>query len=483
MAARLKGRQRPSYQLTPRHTDSYGPDAAALAEGYGMPPDPWQRLILDGWMGTLKDGRWAAGDCGVSVPRQNGKNGVIEFLELYDTAILGLKILHTAHEVKTCRKHFLRMKNYFENARQYPELAAAVDYIRNTNGQEAIVLTNGGSIEFIARSKSSGRGFTVDILVCDEAQELTDEQMEAIQPATSSAPSGNPQTIYAGTPTPPSSPGTVFERIRRTARTVKPKRTCWYEWGVEEIGDIHDRTRWAQANPSLGIRLVETVIESEVSKFTPEGFARERLGWWDESQSNATEINPDDWAACKTDHPCQEGRNSFAVKFSPDGATASLVACVRPPKGSDLKPHIELIDVRSMRNGVMWLADFLEQRWRKTVGIVIDGRVGAPTLVQMLKDQGVSSRVIVTPTSRQVADAVSMFEQAINDHRLTHFDQPGLNDAAAHAKHRKIGDGYGYEPGDQNTDVMPLEAAALAYWNQKTSRRDPDRKQRMVRLA
>lgn len=277
MAARLKGRQQPSYQLTPRHTDSYGPDAAALAEGYGMPPDPWQRLILDGWMGTLKDGRWAAGDCGVSVPRQNGKNGVIEFLELYDTAILGLKILHTAHEVKTCRKHFLRMKNYFENARQYPELAAAVDYIRNTNGQEAIVLTNGGSIEFIARSKSSGRGFTVDILVCDEAQELTDEQMEAIQPATSSAPSGNPQTIYAGTPTPPSSPGTVFERIRRTARTVKPKRTCWYEWGVEEIGDIHDPTRWAQANPSLGIRLVETVIESEVSKFTPEGFARERL--------------------------------------------------------------------------------------------------------------------------------------------------------------------------------------------------------------
>ena len=60
MAARLKGRQQPSYQLTPRHTDSYGPDAAALAEGYGMPPDPWQRLILDGWMGTLKDGRWAA---------------------------------------------------------------------------------------------------------------------------------------------------------------------------------------------------------------------------------------------------------------------------------------------------------------------------------------------------------------------------------------------------------------------------------------
>ena len=36
----------------------------------------------------------------------------------------------------------------------------------------------GGAIEFIARSRGSGRGFTVDDLVCDEAQELTDEQLD-----------------------------------------------------------------------------------------------------------------------------------------------------------------------------------------------------------------------------------------------------------------------------------------------------------------
>lgn len=34
--------------------------------------------------------------------------------------------------------------------------------IRRTNGQEAIVLDNGGSVQFIARSRGSGRGFTVD---------------------------------------------------------------------------------------------------------------------------------------------------------------------------------------------------------------------------------------------------------------------------------------------------------------------------------
>ena len=168
------------------------------------------------------------------------------------------------------------MKYYFENARKFPELSELVTYIRATNGQEAIVLKNGGSIEFIARSKSSGRGFTVDVLVCDEAQELTDEQMEAIQPAISSAPSGNPLTIYTGTPTPPTSPGTVFARMRRNAHRDKPpKNLCWFEWAATEIGDVHDQQRWYQYNPSLGTRLLKSVVVSESEKMTPDGFARD----------------------------------------------------------------------------------------------------------------------------------------------------------------------------------------------------------------
>lgn len=174
--ARRRGVQEPSFALVPKHAQSEGGEACALAAGYDMKPDKWQRIVLEGWLATDSKLQWAASDCGCAVPRQNGKNAILEFTELYLSAIIGMKILHTAHEVKTCRKHFLRMKYYFENARKFPELSELVTYIRATNGQEAIVLKNGGSIEFIARSKSSGRGFTVDVLVCDEAQELTDEQ-------------------------------------------------------------------------------------------------------------------------------------------------------------------------------------------------------------------------------------------------------------------------------------------------------------------
>ena len=49
-----------------------------------------------------------------------------------------------------------------------------------------------------------------------------------------------------------------------------------------------------------------------------------------------------------------------------------------------------------------------------------------------------------------------------------------------HAKHRKIGDGFGYEPSMENVDVSPVEAVALAYWNVKTSKRHPGRRAKAV---
>jgi hypothetical protein len=70
---------------------------------------------------------------------------VIEIRELFGMVELGEKFLHTAHEVKTARKAFKRLKHFFgdkandPNAK-FPELNALVVEIRSTNGQEAILL-------------------------------------------------------------------------------------------------------------------------------------------------------------------------------------------------------------------------------------------------------------------------------------------------------------------------------------------------------
>ena len=171
----LLGRQEPRVRLEPKRSARFddGGDACFLASRYGLTPDPWQAMVVVSWLGRSSSNRLAAGRCGLAVPRQNGKNGILEVVELFKIVVQGRKVLHTAHEVKTARKAFVRLRSFFENGRRWPELAVLVREIRQTNGQEAIVLSNGGSVEFVARSRGSGRGFTVDDLVLDEAQELS----------------------------------------------------------------------------------------------------------------------------------------------------------------------------------------------------------------------------------------------------------------------------------------------------------------------
>ena len=109
---------------------------------------------------------------GLSIPRQNGKNLVLEVFEVYQMVVCGARILHTAHRVKTAKESFDRLVRYFKTE----PLASLVERIRYTNGEETIVLTNGGKIQFSARSRANTRGFAdIQIVVFDEAQDLTDE--------------------------------------------------------------------------------------------------------------------------------------------------------------------------------------------------------------------------------------------------------------------------------------------------------------------
>lgn len=179
----MKAVQKPRIDIHAPYKSTDGKECIYLTSAYGYVPDKWQELVLNRWLATDSKGAYLHRTCCLSVPRQNGKNAILEMIELYKTLVQGRKILHTAHEVKTCRKAFLRLKEFFEGGK-YPELEEEVVAMRSTNGQEAIIFKNEASIEFISRSKRSGRGFTVDDVILDEAQELEDEQMEAVHGAT-----------------------------------------------------------------------------------------------------------------------------------------------------------------------------------------------------------------------------------------------------------------------------------------------------------
>ena len=132
-----------------------------------------------------------------------------------------------------------------------------VERIRRTNGEEAIFLKNGGSIEFIARTNGTARGFDdIQLVVYDEAQELTDTQYDAIAYTLAASSTGERQILYMGTPPNERSAGTVFARVRKSVLDGGMRRMCWASWACEKLppkdctfDDIIDEIY--ESNPSM----------------------------------------------------------------------------------------------------------------------------------------------------------------------------------------------------------------------------------------
>ena len=271
----MTGAQTPRLQVEPMRAYSDGTLAAMLMEAYGRPMYDWQRLVVDCWLGRDADGNYNVLSGGLCTPRQNGKNVCLEAREFFGMVVRGEKILHTAHESVTAKKSWKRLAAMFEDKR-HPEVQKLVRYIRRTNGEEAITLENGGAIEYSTRTREKARGFDgVSLIVYDEAQELTDDQVEAIMAVASSSETGTRQILYTGTPPYPGCPGTVFRKRRQICTESPGEHDAWHEWSVaaEAVAEIRadDRTLWYMANPSLGFQLSEEFTAEEQRTMSADG--------------------------------------------------------------------------------------------------------------------------------------------------------------------------------------------------------------------
>lgn len=475
----MRGSQEPRIRVEPERVRTDGEDAAALYGAYASPLDPWQRLVLDCWLGMDAAGRYNVTSAGLSVPRQNGKNVDIEARELFGSVIRGERILHTAHQVKTSKKSFRRLVSIFQDKR-YPEIMELVRHIRFTNGEECIELENGGSVEYSARSRQAARGFDgISLVVFDEAQELTDDQIDAILPTLSASATGTRQIIYTGTPPYPSCPGTVFRRLREAALGEPGTHDAWHEWGVaaktiDEI-NISDRTLWAMTNPALGYHLTEEFTQTELSTMAPDGFARERLGWWSPTMDHEIEraIGEALWDSCASDAEKPEGKTAFGVKFSADGASVALCGAVIPAEGP---ARVSLLDVQNTGRGTAWLADWLNARYPRASCVVIDGRNGADVLVDKIAGTWRAKGSVIRPNGRDVCAAASTLVDMLSEKTVTWYrPQDALRESAVLCTRRPLFGGWAF--GGDNS--APIEAAALALWGAKTSKRNPDQKMRI----
>lgn len=467
--AKRRGNQKPRIDIY-RDGDIWLADKVIqLVEHYGIQLLPWEKAILYRWMAVELDesGKWVwvNPQCGLLVPRQNGKSELLICRIIGGMIFLGEALIYTAHSDKTVDEIKRRVQRFFYDAEEELRDMLTEEFDKEPKSLDYVELRNHGRCVFRTRTRTGGLGTTNDTLLLDEDQEESDAQQEALLPTISAGKSQNQQTIRAGTPPTSGSSGTVFLRIRKNVLDGKDTNMCWQEWSVETITDVNDEEAWYATNPSLGYHLMLSAVRNEANLMAIDSFNKMRLGWIAGVESKRA-ITDDQWNPLAVDKVLvPENPNLvYAVKFAPDGSGASLGVGVLMNDG---RIHVEIVERRPTSAGRSWLVRWLHERWRKCNKIIIDGASGTTLLVEeLVQMERRISKKILTPNVKEAGAAYAAFYDGIEQQTLTHFNQPVLNVSVRIVKKRDIGkDGmYGYASMNTDIPVDPTECAAFCYY-------------------
>lgn len=479
----LLGALRPRVESQPHSiTGTFGDVAAELMQRAGKPLEPWQIDGVDLMLSHRADGMWACFEYAEWVARQNGKGGIGEARALTAFFVLGEELVTwTAHEYKTAHEGFRRMKALIR------KLGVAVsetvvdfgDYqVKISNGNEESFerLDTGQRIIFIARSKSSGRGFTGDVVIIDEAFAYTLEQAEALGPTMAARP--NAQIIYLSSPPLTGDTGEIMFELKDRAEAGGDESLGYRDWGIQGFlddrakMDIDDHDLWSQANPALGLGrvTVETIgrLRRMLSAREGRGFAREVLGLWPRRLQGGGAINMAQWARLLDSLSRRTGDLALGVDIAPQRDYAAIG--MYGPRDDGLG-HWQIVDYRP---GTDWLvARMVElKNGLDPVGIGMGRATYVSLKAEMDKvglhpsenvDEPVRGDLAVLNAAEMTA-ATGQALDAVRQGTVRHIGQRELDAAAAGAKTRETGDTIVWSRKEAKADTCPLVTVSEARW-------------------
>jgi hypothetical protein len=461
----------PRIQLLPSGVvSSLGEQAAELVGNAGLALDDWQRAVLHGGLGVKADESWAADEVVLVCPRQNGKTALAAarlMLGLYR----GEQVLYTSHRVDSAGELFAHLVAL---VRASPELEPLLARIIFSNGREAIHLKNGGRCLFGTRSTSrTGRGFSLDAIVLDEAHYVSEESLVALG-FTGYARDRAPQRWYLSSAVDRDvhEHGLTMSRLRERAIQGDTTSLAYFEWsaavldadGLElECSDVtpdmvDDEALWYQANPALGGRVPVERVHAERESMPHRGFLTERLGigaWWPTVETVNAPLTAAEWAELEDRESKRDGPLVLAFDIDPDRRCA-LVACGR--RGVDDLLHVELLRSAS---GTSWLRDELERLSERydVEAIVTDGYGGNLAMVRTLDGAGLRVRTL---TGGEQASACAKLLDLVQGREFRHIGQGELLNALRGAKAKPLGDAWAWSRKNSTGDIAAVIAMTLA---------------------
>ena len=353
------------------------------------------------------------------------------------------------------RKRVLRVRT--SHGEEGIELHPPATVITGSSSKRVSGVSNGARLRFVARSTGSGRGFSGDVVILDEAYNLGGEAMAALLPTLSARE--NPQIWYTSSAGMESSE----QLLRVHERGVKgdSPRLAYFEWSADPTLDLDDRVGWAQANPALGYRVREEFIEAERAALPGMEFGRERLGYWPSERTRGV-IPVASWSALAD--PASKALDPvvFAAAASPDHGRGSIAAVGARADGY---VHVELVE---NREGTHWMLGRLVElsTAHRPRGVVVDPASGAGALIPGLQQAGVEPVLV---TGRAFAQACGAFYDAVMEAKsVRHVNQPGLNAALSQLSKRPSGDAWVFDRRNPGGDITPVDAVALGLQGHST---------------
>lgn len=420
----------------------------------GLPLMPWQRLVADvgGELVETENGLVvpAFREVVVTVPRQSGKTTLILGWEVqrglgWDTP---QKIAYSAQSGNDARKKLVedQIPILFPRRRRL-----GISRILKGMGNESVEFVNGSRITLLASSEESGHGKTIDLGVKDELfADFDDRRDQAMVPAMATRPAA--QMVTASTMgTDESIPlNRAVDRGRVAVNADARTGIAYFEWSAGPEEDPDDPDVWRRCMPALGFTITEAVIVHARATLPDGEFRRAFLN----QQTRAEErvIPPQQWAAACGD-VAPSGRLFMSIDMTPDRSSTAIVA---GSKG----PVVELVDHRPGTGWLLARARELEDR-HAPVAWIIDEAGPAAAFIADLEREGLTVRVI---KARDMVQACGQFYDAVLEGTLRVRHHPAMNDAAAAATKRQVGDAWAWTRKAATADICPLVGATLVAW-------------------
>jgi hypothetical protein len=474
----LVGRQTPEYLLCDDGDQSAADGAVALAARIQRPQMPWQENTLRGILTLKPDGTLMHPTAVIVCPRQNGKTlSAAELRIVYGAFQRHETIVYTAQRWMTAKAIYLRVKQLI-NSR--PSLkrrvfgwtcsqGAASFSVRHDDGTESTAL-------FITRSGDFRGPDGVDLVVYDEAYNLTDAEMAAISPTQLAA--ADPQTVYLSSAVNQEihPNGRSLAGIRRRAlEAIELDRSAQGLYYAEYMAPLppegiseaerrafrEDPATWRAANPSYGVIQSEAKVRKLLTELSPKAFEVECLGWgdWPVDGDGERPLGRDRWLPL-AGAPALVRSTAATIGIDRDPMTREW-SISGAQRSTDGRIHAE-IGWRGKTQPTEVIA-----RLMTIIGevnpdaIALAGDSPATVLVPLLNERGIEP-VLMNLTDRAIA-CEGLLEAAIAA-QLSHSDQRFLNDSAFSAIKRELsGKRFVWDKATGGS-IVHLNAVTWAHW-------------------